>query len=137
MNIGNIVGAAITNATKSRLDKASYQIPIGALFIVPVFLAVGLLFVPESPRYLLDKGKTEQARKALRTLRGDSVAPEFVELEWAEMLKGIEEEKRIATTVGVLDMLKSAPPIQHFTNQRLTPRSSQTPTSAARSSATA
>ncbi|KAK7724477.1 hypothetical protein SLS57_004232 [Botryosphaeria dothidea] len=107
VNIGSIVGAAITNATKSRLDKASYQIPIGALSIVPVFLAVGLLFVPESPRYLLDKGKTEQARKALRTLRGDSVAPEFIELEWAEMVKGIEEEKRLATTVGVLDMFKN------------------------------
>lgn len=89
------------------MDKASYQIPIGALFIVPVVLATGLLFVPESPRYLLDKGKTSQARQALETLRGDSVAPEFIELEWTEMVKGIEEEKRLATTVGVLDMFRS------------------------------
>ncbi|GME52865.1 General substrate transporter [Neofusicoccum parvum] len=90
VNIGSIVGAAITNATKSRLDKASYQIPIGTLFIVPVFLAVGLFFVPESPRWLLNK-----------------VALEYIELEWMEMVKGIEEEKRLATTVGVLDMFKN------------------------------
>ncbi|KAL1622949.1 hypothetical protein SLS56_008557 [Neofusicoccum ribis] len=109
VNIGSIVGAAITNATKSRLDKASYQIPIGTLFIVPVFLAVGLFFVPESPRWLLNKGRTEKARKALETLRGDSVALEYIELEWTEMVKGIEEEKRLATTVGVLDMFKSEP----------------------------
>lgn len=53
VNIGSVVGAAVTNATKARLDKASYQIPIGTLFIVPMILAVGLLFVPESPTYLL------------------------------------------------------------------------------------
>ncbi|KAF4541144.1 General substrate transporter [Lasiodiplodia theobromae] len=107
VNIGSIVGAAITNAVKNRLDKASYQIPIGTLFIVPVFLSAGLFFVPESPRYLLNKGKTEQARRALETLRGDSLSAEHLELEWAEMVKGIEEEKRLATTVGVLDMFRN------------------------------
>ncbi|KAI2619537.1 general substrate transporter [Hypomontagnella submonticulosa] len=106
VNIGSIIGAAVTNATKSRLDKASYQIPLGTLFIVPTFLAVGLLFVPESPRYLLYNGKTEEARKALQSLRGDSLSPEAFELEWVEMVKGIEEEKQAANTIGPLDMFK-------------------------------
>ncbi|KAL1622051.1 hypothetical protein SLS54_005116 [Diplodia seriata] len=108
VNIGSIIGAAVTNAVKNRLDKASYQIPIGTLFIVPLFLAVGLLFVPESPRYLLNKGKTDQARRALEALRGDSLSVEHLELEWAEMVKGIEEEKRLATTVGMLDMFRNS-----------------------------
>jgi MFS family permease len=106
VNIGSIIGAAVTNATKNRLDKASYQIPIGTLFIVPLILAVGLLFVPESPRYLLAKGRESKAKKSLETLRGKSVEPEIVELEWAEIVRGIEEEKRLATTVGALDMFK-------------------------------
>ncbi|KAF2194587.1 MFS general substrate transporter [Zopfia rhizophila CBS 207.26] len=85
---------------------ASYQVPIGTLFIVPMILAIGLLFVPESPRYLLAKGCVEEARRSLETIRGTSVPLECIELEWAEMVKGIEEEKRLATTVGALDMLK-------------------------------
>lgn len=106
VNIGGIVGAAVTNATKGRLDKASYRIPIGALFVVPMVLAGGLLFVPESPRYLLAKGREDEAKRSLQTLRGNAIAPELVELEWVEMVKGIEEEKRTATTVGALDMFK-------------------------------
>ncbi|KAI1098703.1 general substrate transporter [Jackrogersella minutella] len=106
VNIGSIIGASVTNATKNRLDKASYQIPLGTLFIVPLFLAVGLFFVPESPRYLLYKGRIESARDSLRKLRGDSLSPEGFELEWVEMVKGIEEEKHTASTIGPLDMFK-------------------------------
>jgi hypothetical protein len=40
----------IDNYTKHYLDKWSYQIPLGCLYIVPVFLTIGLFFVPESPR---------------------------------------------------------------------------------------
>ncbi|KAI0842797.1 general substrate transporter [Hypoxylon sp. FL0890] len=106
VNIGSIIGASVTNATKDRLDKASYQIPLGTLFIVPTFLALGLLFVPESPRYLLYKGRIESARQSLKKLRGDSLSPEGFELEWVEMMKGIEEEKHAAQTIGPLDMFK-------------------------------
>ncbi len=106
VNIGSIVGATITNATKQRMDKASYQIPLGSLFIVPALLAFVLFFVPESPRYLLYRGNEAAARKALETLRGNSLKPEELELEWTEMTRGIEEEKRTASSVGPLDMFR-------------------------------
>lgn len=106
VNIGSIIGAVVTNATQTRLDKASYQIPIGILFVVPVVLSVGLFFVPESPRYLVNKGRINEARRALEILRGDSLLPEEFELEWVEMVKGIEEEKRLANTIGPLDQFR-------------------------------
>lgn len=106
VNIGSIVGSVVTNATKQRLDKPSYQIPLGTLFIVPVVLSIGLFFVPESPRYLLYCGKQEAARKALKSLRGDSMGYDDLELEWTEMVKGMEEEKRTAKTIGPFDMFR-------------------------------
>lgn len=106
VNIGSIVGAVVTNATQSRLDKASYQIPIGILFVVPVVLAAGLFFVPESPRYLVNRGRMEKARLALESLRGGSLRPEELELEWVEMVQGIEEEKKLASTIGPLDQYR-------------------------------
>lgn len=106
VNIGSIIGAVVTNATQSRLDKPSYQIPVGILFVVPVVLAIGLFFVPESPRYLVNRGKMEKARRALESLRGSSLQPDELELEWVEMVKGIEEEKKLASTIGPLDQYR-------------------------------
>ena len=49
-----------------------------------------------------------QGRRALETLRGDSMTPDAFELEWIEMVKGIEAERRLATTIGPLDMFKGS-----------------------------
>lgn len=106
VNIGSIIGAVVDNYTRDTLSKASYQIPIGCLFIVPVVLAIGLFFVPESPRYLLLVGRDAQARKSLEVLRGKSLAIEYLELEWAEMVRGVEEEKSNASSVGWVDMFR-------------------------------
>lgn len=106
VNFGSILGAVVDNYTSHRLDKTSYQIPIACLYIVPAFLALALWYVPESPRWLLHHGKDAQAREALEKLRGRLVPIEHVELEWAEMLEGVEEEKRNAKSVAVLDMFK-------------------------------
>ncbi|KUI59800.1 General alpha-glucoside permease [Cytospora mali] len=106
ISVGSIIGAAVTNAMQTRLDKSSYQIPIAILFVVPVVLSIGLCFVPESPRYLVNKGRMDQARRSLETLRGDSLRPEELDLEWTEMVKGIEEEQRLAKTIGPLDQYR-------------------------------
>ncbi|KAL4904585.1 hypothetical protein BDW74DRAFT_185512 [Aspergillus multicolor] len=125
VNIGSIIGAAVDNKTKERMDKLSYRIPLACLYIVPAFLFVALFFVPESPRWLLVRGRERDARKALEQLRGTSyaalraessstsedvdaneIAPTFLEIEWAEMVKGVEEEKREQGSVAALDMFK-------------------------------
>jgi MFS family permease len=104
VNLGSIIGSVIDNYTKHHLDKRSYRIPLGCMFIVPFLLGISLFFVPESPRWLLHHQRTDAARKALETLRPDR--GEALELEWAEMLRGVAEEQRIAKSTPFVDMFK-------------------------------
>lgn len=106
VNIGSIFGAVVDNYSKNRADKLSYRIPLACLYIVPTILALGLFWVPESPRWLLHKGRFEQARRSLEALRTDAVEQNQLELEWTEMVKGVEEEKKIAKATSFIDMFR-------------------------------
>jgi hypothetical protein len=54
----------------------------------------------------VNKGREEEARTSFTALRGQSMEKEDLELEWIEMVKGIEEEKKLARTTGPLDMFR-------------------------------
>ncbi|KAJ4372055.1 hypothetical protein N0V83_003828 [Neocucurbitaria cava] len=106
VNIGSIIGSVIDNYTKDRLSRLSYQIPLASMFIVPTLLAVSLCFVPESPRWLLHHDKTDEARASLVKLRSHSGDELELELEWAEMVRGVTEEKQVAQSATFMDLYK-------------------------------
>ncbi|CAG7643816.1 unnamed protein product [Allacma fusca] len=68
---------------------------------VPVILAIGMVFMPESPRFLLSKGRPGDARMALRWLRGGST--EDVEPEMKLIARSLEENQ--AQSVSIRDLL--------------------------------
>ncbi|EGC41599.1 trehalose transporter [Histoplasma capsulatum var. duboisii H88] len=72
--LGQLLGIGVLQAMLSRPDEWSYRIPYALQWIWPVPLALVILMAPESPWWLVRKGKTEDAKRAL--LRLTSLNPE-------------------------------------------------------------
>lgn len=67
----------------------AWRLMLWAGFVPAIVLFVGMLLVPESPRWLLTKGRNEEALKVLNQLR----TPDEAVAEYNETLKLLEEEK--------------------------------------------
>ncbi|KAF3762821.1 general substrate transporter [Cryphonectria parasitica EP155] len=64
-SVGTLVGTIVDNFTSKITTRESYLIPLGLVFIVPTIMSIGLFFIPESPRWLLEHGNKEKALKSL------------------------------------------------------------------------
>lgn len=69
ITIGLLLAAIVLNATKNRQDTGSYRIPIAVQFAWAIILVVGMIILPETPRYLIKKGRHDLAVKSLSRLR--------------------------------------------------------------------
>ncbi|KAI9784782.1 MAG: Plasma membrane low glucose sensor [Geoglossum umbratile] len=69
ITLGLLIAAIVNNATKDRNDTGSYRIPVAVQFAWALILIIGMLILPETPRYLIKTGKMEKAARALSRLR--------------------------------------------------------------------
>ncbi|KAL4866440.1 hypothetical protein BDV12DRAFT_210452 [Aspergillus spectabilis] len=68
--IGQLLSSAVIRGFGSRTDNWGFQGPFAIQLFFIVFLLVGLPFAPESPWYLVRKGRREDAARSLRRLYG-------------------------------------------------------------------
>lgn len=66
--IGQMLGIGVIKGMLHRTDQWAYRIPYGLQWMWPVPLIIGVLFAPESPWWLIRKGRNADARKALLRL---------------------------------------------------------------------
>ncbi|KAK5135953.1 hypothetical protein LTR08_004411 [Meristemomyces frigidus] len=100
VTLGLLVASCVDYAVKNRTDSGSYRIPIGIQFAWGLILGGGLMFLPDSPRFFVKRGRVEQARQALCNLRGQPADSEYVEAELAEIIANEEYERSIMPAGG-------------------------------------
>lgn len=106
ISFGTLVGVIVNNATAKILTRASYRIPLGVLYVIPVLLGAALFFLPETPRYLASRGKHIEAHKALRFLRDGCYTDLQIKEEMAEITQSLEVDREIAKTISYRELIR-------------------------------
>ncbi|EXJ89391.1 hypothetical protein A1O3_02458 [Capronia epimyces CBS 606.96] len=95
LGVGALVAAWISWGTYVHIktSSAQWRVPLGLQMIPAVFLGALIFLFPESPRWLMDHGKSEQALKTLAQLHshGDEADP-WVVAEYEQIQASILHE---------------------------------------------
>lgn len=95
ITIGLLLASCIVYGTESMSGAPAYRIPIGIQFIWGAILGTGLMFLPDSPRYFVKKGKLDRATDSLARLRGQPRDSEYIQVELAEIVANEEYERQL------------------------------------------
>lgn len=87
-------GTNYIGGTGKSQSEAAWLVPICLQLIPGPVLAVGMLFMPVSPRWLIHHGREIEARRVLANLRNLDEKHELIELEFLEIKAQSIFEKR-------------------------------------------
>ncbi|KAH8896279.1 sugar transporter [Thozetella sp. PMI_491] len=83
------IGYGCTQSTTS----FQWRFPLSFQVVPALILACGILFLPESPRWLMEKDRVKEARTNLRRLHYNGKNEEFLALEFSEISQSIAADR--------------------------------------------
>ncbi|KAK1979031.1 alpha glucoside transporter [Colletotrichum cereale] len=89
--IGAIIVGGVCYVYESKRDSSAYRVPIALQWMFPTPLAILLFIAPESPWWLVRKGRLEEAAKSVRRL-GRATERTSIDESIAMMRRTIENE---------------------------------------------
>ncbi|RTE73718.1 hypothetical protein BHE90_011851 [Fusarium euwallaceae] len=101
VSFGTLIGTIVDWATAGRPDRSAYLIPLGIIYVIPMILSIGLLFIPESPRWLILNGRLDDGHKSLLWLRPSG---SNIDSEVSEIRTAIQKDAETKSGVGFLEM---------------------------------
>jgi SP family general alpha glucoside:H+ symporter-like MFS transporter len=104
--MGQLIASGVLYAMQSRPDEWAYRIPFAVQWAWPIPIMVGVVFAPESPWWLVRKGRKQDAVDALKRLTG-TLDPDFDAEETVAMMAHTNElEKEIESGTSYLDCFR-------------------------------
>lgn len=105
--LGQVIGIGVIKSMLPRTDEWAYRIPYALQWMWPVPLLLGIMLAPESPWWLVRKGKIEQAKRALLRLTSLNRETDFDADETiAMMVHTTALEEKITKGASYLDCFK-------------------------------
>jgi sugar porter (SP) family MFS transporter len=106
ITIGIMVAFWVGAGTNYLTTDASWRIPLGIQIAPAVVLGIGAIFLPFSPRWLINRGRNEEALSVLARLhsQGDKTDPRVV-TEYEEIIAQVEHERAVSVS-SYVELLK-------------------------------
>ncbi|MCJ1311738.1 hexose transporter hxt1 [Agyrium rufum] len=93
ITFGIFLAYVVNYGTESMQSSASWRIPIGLSFLWALILAVGMIFLPESPRYAYRHGRVDEAAQTMSKLYGVPVHHRAIRRELREIKEQLDSER--------------------------------------------
>ncbi|KAG6897046.1 hypothetical protein C0992_004455 [Termitomyces sp. T32_za158] len=78
-------GTNFIGGTSTAQKEAAWRLPLALQLVPAVILGIGILFMPFSPRWLVNQGRDEEALAVLSRARGVAPDSDLVQLEFLEI----------------------------------------------------
>ncbi len=105
MGITNVIGYNVANWAGVGFyfipgQEIQWRMPFVIICGLCIIVLACLPFIPESPRWLLMRGRQDQAERVVRKIHTDSSDPNdtFVKFELLQMERQIQEERELAVS---------------------------------------
>ena len=99
--LGQVIGIGVIKSMLGRTDQWAYRIPYALQWMWPVPLLIGIFLAPESPWWLVRKGRIEDAKRSLLRLTSLNKETDFDADETVSMMvhtTALEEKITAGTT---------------------------------------
>ena len=90
---GIFLGYCTNYGTKNYSNSVQWRVPLGLCFAWALFMIGGMTFVPESPRYLIEVGRIEEARRSIAISNKVSPDDPAVTFEVENVQAAVEAER--------------------------------------------
>ncbi|GMM58443.1 hypothetical protein DAKH74_050600 [Maudiozyma humilis] len=93
ITLGIFLGYCTNYGTKTYSNSVQWRVPLGLGFAWALFMVAAMFMVPESPRYLIEKGRMEDAKRSVAVSNKVSIDDPAVQAEVDLLAVGVENER--------------------------------------------
>ncbi|EQB57148.1 sugar transporter [Colletotrichum gloeosporioides Cg-14] len=89
---GTLIVNSVCRGTSTLVGNASWRIPMGLFYVIPVIVMCLIFFIPESPRWLLTQDRVEEAHASLKKLRVGTITDAEIDEQFAALQYALKQE---------------------------------------------